>query len=126
MRLFEIIIPLLLSAYLLWPHPRPLIIRLLPSAAAIAGLLHLLIEGQRWQMIPLYVLTAILLASSLIKIQSAADWKPLASFLTLGLVAVSTALPILLPVPQIPSPSRPYSVGTRIYELTDESRPEMY
>jgi hypothetical protein len=33
MRLFEIITPLLLSTYLLWPHPRPAAIRLLPSAA---------------------------------------------------------------------------------------------
>jgi predicted dienelactone hydrolase len=126
MRPFEIIIPLLLSIYLLWPHPRPFIIRLLPSAAAIAGLLHLFIEGYRWQMIPLYALMAILLASSLIKIQSTTDWKPIASFLTFGLVAASTALPILLPVPRIPSPSGPYSVGTRIYELTDESRREIY
>ena len=45
MRPIEIIIPLLLSVYLLWAHPRPGIVRLLPLAAAIAGLLHVFIEG---------------------------------------------------------------------------------
>jgi len=126
MRLFEIVTPLLLSTYLLWSHPRPLAIRLLPAAALIAVVIHLLVEGYRWQMIPVYALTAILLVSSLIKIQSPGDWKPIASFLTFGLLAVSTALPALLPVPRIPTPSGPHSVGTRIYELIDESRREIY
>ena len=126
MRLFEILIPSLLSIYLLWHHPRPFAIRLLPSAALVAVILHLIVEGYRWQMIPMYVLTAILLAGSLIKIQSPTDWRPIVSYLAFVLVAVSTALPILLPIPRIPSPSGPYSVGTRIYELTDESRREIY
>jgi predicted dienelactone hydrolase len=126
MRLFEILTPLLLSTYLLWPHPRPAMIRLLPSAALAAVVIHLIVEGYRWQMIPLYALTAILLVSSLIKIQSPGDWKPLASFLTFGLLTVSTAIPALLPVPRISTPGGPYAVGTRIYELTDESRRELY
>jgi len=126
MRLFEIITPLILTLYLLWPHPRPFLIRLLPSAALVSILIHLLREGYRWQMVPLYILTGLVLAGSLIKIQSTTDWKPSASFLAFGLVAVSAALPILLPVPRIPSPGGPYSVGTRLHELTDNSRREIY
>jgi hypothetical protein len=42
--------------------------------------------------------------------------------LSLILLAVSRALPILLPVPSTPVPGGPYQVGTRIYELTDASR----
>jgi predicted dienelactone hydrolase len=126
MRHFEIIIPLLLSTYRLWLHPRPVVIRLFPSAALLIVLIHLLLEGYRWQMIPVYALTALLLASSLIKIQTTADWKPLASFLAFGLLALSTAIPAVLPVPIIHTPSGPFTVGTRIHELTDESRREIY
>jgi len=126
MRPLEIAIPILLLVYLLWPHPRPLPARFLPAVALILTLIHFSIEGYRWQMIPLYVLTALLGISALIKIQSVADWKSLASSLTVVLLAVSTALPILLPVPFIPETSGPYKVGTTIFDLTDESRREYY
>ena len=126
MRPLEIIIPILLSIYLLWQHPRPTAIRFAPALALILTLIHLWVEGYRWQMLPIYGLTVILVITSLIKIQSPTDWKPSASYLTFGLLAVSTALPILLPVPTIPAPSGPYQVGTRIYELVDTSRKELY
>ena len=89
MRTIEIIIPLLLAVYLLWRHPRPFAIRLLPSAAIALLLLHIAVEGFRWQMIPLYVLTALLTISSLFKVKSSEDWKPLASYLTFILLALS-------------------------------------
>lgn len=126
MRPLEITLPSLLLVYLIWPHPRPVAIRLIPALTIILILLHYGVEGYRWQMIPLYVLTGLLTVSSLIKIQSPTDWKPLASALTVILLAVSTALPILLPVPSVPAPSGPYQVGTRIYELTDTTRKEIY
>lgn len=126
MRPLEIAIPLLLTTYLLWSHPRPTAIRFLPLAGLAVILIHLITEGYRWQMTPIYALTAILVVASLLKIQSPADWKPLASYLTFGLLALSTAIPILLPVPRIADPSGPYDVGTRIYELTDDSRREIY
>ncbi len=126
MRPLEIFIPVLLSIYLVWQHPRPYAIRLIPVLALILTLIHFWIEGYRWQMIPIYGLTVILVISSLIKLQSPMDWKPSASYLTFVLLAVSIALPILLPVPTIPAPSGPYQVGTRIYELVDASRQELY
>jgi predicted dienelactone hydrolase len=126
MRPLEIIIPSLLTLYLLWRHPRPTAIRLAPALALIVTLLHFYLEGYRWQMIPLYALTPLLALSSLTKITGVADWKPLASSLTFALVLLSTALPILLPVPKIPAPSGPYPVGTSILEMVDSSRPELY
>ena len=126
MRPLELITPLLLSLYLLWAHPRPLYIRWIPAAVLVLLSLHLLIEGYRWQMIPIYLLTIILTASALMKIRSTADWKPLASYLTFGLLALLTAIPILLPVPAIPPPGGRYDVGTRIIELSDDSRLELY
>ena len=134
MRLLEIIIPVLLAVYLLWLHPRPSWIRPFPIFASLAVLTHLRIEGYRWQMIPLYALTLMLTLSALTRIRSSTDRKSVASRLTLRLaqgsalilLALSTALPILLPVPSIPAPNGPYQIGTRIYELTDVSRQEMY
>ncbi len=126
MRLIEIIIPLLLGVYLLWPHPRPFLTRLIPSLALILALIHLGVEGYRWQMIPLYALTAVLTVSSLTMIRSANDWPGYASFLTVTLLLICTALPIVLPVPKIPNPSGPHAIGTAIYEMTDASRPELY
>lgn len=126
MRPFEIIVPVLLTIYLIWRHPRPFGIRLLPAFGLLLTLIHFAVEGYRWQMVPIYALTALLGLSALAKIKSARDWRPLASFLVLGLLAVSTALPILLPVPVIPSPSGSYRVGTTSYELTDPTRGELY
>ena len=126
MRPLEISIPVLLAAYLIWRHPRPLWIQLLPLLTLVIALIHIPVEGYRWQMIPLYALTAILTTSSLIKIFGTGDWKPIASYLTLVLVIIATALPTLLPVPRIPTPSGPYKIGTRTFEMVDESRQEIY
>jgi len=126
MRPFEIAIPFLISIYLLWRHPRPLPVRLLPAAALVVTLLHFSLEGYRWQMVPLYALTSLLALSSLRKITGPGDWPAIASRLTVILLALSTALPILLPVPKIPYPGGSFQVGTIIYELTDVDRKETY
>ena len=126
MRPLEISIPVLLAVYLIWRHPRPLWIQLLPLLTLVIALIHIPVEGYRWQMIPLYALTAILTTSSLIKIFGTGDWKPIASYLTLMLVIIATALPTLLPVPRIPTPSGPYKIGTRTFEMVDKSRKEIY
>lgn len=126
MRIIEIFIPVLLTFYLGWSHPRPVWVRLLPALTLFVTLIHFAVEGYRWQMIPLYALTSLLALSALIKIFGTGDWKPFASFSILALVVLATALPILLPVPRIPAPSGPFQVGTRIFEMVDESRREIY
>ncbi|HSL43297.1 MAG TPA: hypothetical protein VK897_07690 [Anaerolineales bacterium] len=126
MRPLEILIPIPLALYLMWPHPRPRPVRLLPAAALLLTLLHFVIEGYRWQMVPLYVMAGLLTFGALLKMRSTSDWRSIAALPALVLVAVSTALPILLPVPSIPTPSGPFQVGTRSYELTDSSRHELY
>ncbi|MBE0671545.1 MAG: hypothetical protein IH588_13235 [Anaerolineales bacterium] len=122
MQPFEISLSVLLATYLIWPHPRPQGIRFIPTLALLFTLIHFGVEGYRWQMIPLYALTLILAALLLLKFEI----KPFASYLTLILLALSTALPTLLPVPKIPAPSGPYQIGTSIYEMTDASRQEIY
>jgi len=122
MRPLEIIISFLLALYLVWIKPRPLAIRLAPAFALLVVFIHLFAEGYRWQMIPLYALTLILTALTIFKI----DVAPVASYLTVILLALAVALPTLLPVPKIPIPSGKYQIGTSIYEMVDSSRKEIY
>lgn len=126
MRPLEIIIPFLLALYLPWPRPRPFMITLAPILALILIFVHFYLEGYRWQMIPLYVLTFLLAISCLIKITSQAEWTAAVSYTALCLLLFSTALPILLPVPKIAAPSGQFEVGTTIYEFTDTARKELY
>ena len=134
MRPLEILTPIILAIYLAWPltgKKRPPVVGLLPALALIVIATHANIEGMRWQMIPLYAFTIV---TSLISIpeffrttqNKTLARQPLRVLLNLGLLALATALTILLPVPLIPTPSGPYKVGTLTYELTDISRKELY
>lgn len=134
MRPLEILLPILLAIHLAYPltgRKRPNAILALPALALVAAVAHAIFEGMRWQMIPLYAFVPAALLTGISDLRKmrtgrAPATRPLRVILNLSLLAVSTALPILLPVPAIPSPGGPYEVGTRIYELTDESRRELY
>lgn len=134
MRPLEILLAGLLAAILLAPFvTRRASVKILPPLALLVNLAHLWLEGYRWQMIPLYGLTAALALvklPSIFKSDSAngrpRGWRAAASILTLVLLAVSTALPALLPVPRIANPTGPFQVGTRSFVLTDASRRELY
>jgi hypothetical protein len=135
MRPLEILLPLVLAAALLWPLiARPSRLSLiLPAAALVVIVLHAALEGARWQMIPLYALAVILCLTRLPPAGKGAGafaaprgWRLAGLSLTLILLAVSTALPVLLPVPTLPKATGPYPIGTRTSVLTDPSRQEIY
>ncbi|NJC98246.1 MAG: hypothetical protein C3F07_04665 [Anaerolineales bacterium] len=130
MRPLETLIPILLTVYLLWSltgKKRPTVIALLPALDLLVIAVHANIEGTRWQMIPLYAFATVTFLLSVLTFKNpVVTGRPFRLIPSLILLAVSTALPFLLPVPSIPAPSGPYQVGTRIYELTDESRKELY
>lgn len=139
MRPLEILLPIVLAAVLLWPYTRlgrPEISGLLPTFALLVVITHSRVEGLRWQMYPLYAITGALFLLSLpaylraVKPGEAAPAAPRPTpgltLAGLGLLAVSTALPLLLPVPNLPTPGGPYAIGTRAYELVDSSREEIY
>ena len=137
MRPLEILIPALLAIYflalLVTRRPHPIAIKLIPPLALLVNLAQILFEGYRWQMIPLYGMTAVTAALNLPSLfrpdsarEPARGWRTAASILTLVLLAVSTALPALLPIPHIANPSGPFDVGTQTFVLTDESRRELY
>jgi predicted dienelactone hydrolase len=137
MRTLEILIPILLTIHILWPlitrRARPVAVKLIPPLALLLTLAHLAIEGYRWQMIPIYIITAtiaVLYIPALFKKDTAnrplRGWRETASILTLILLGISTALPAVLPVPRVSDPSGPYQVGTQTFLLTDPSRQELY
>jgi dienelactone hydrolase len=139
MRPLEILLPLVISLYLLWPllgRRRAPTVGILPAFAVVAMVTHGRVEGARWQMIPLYAFTILLFLWSLPaflrargenEIQPRPSERSLLELITaLALLAVSTLPPALLPVPQIPPPSGPYVVGTATYTLVDESRKEIF
>src|SRR3954471_16721028 len=137
MRPLEIIIVLLnLTALLLVYLPSRLQqhwFKFLPAAIVVITLAHLLLEQYRWQMVPAYLMTAVLFLrtlSSLLKNSGMTAARGAGAFIAGGFGGVwwliTLALPIILPVPRVPTPPGPYAVGAVLYDWTDTTRPESY
>jgi hypothetical protein len=90
--------------------------------AMLAAVALVLIEGARWQLVPGYLLTGLLLLSWMLQ-------RP-TSRRALALVAVGLVLavipPTVLPVFRFPPPSGPYAIGTSTHHWVDSDRPEIF
>lgn len=139
MRIFEILLSLiaLLALWRLAMRRSPRLMDFSGLLAVIFLVLQLVLEGYRWQMAGIYALVLVLFAQSLPQLIKPAQatlqrlkrpaWRVwLYSLLAGLLVAFFTAPAILFPIPAIPDPSGPYSVGTFTQVLVDESRSEIY
>ncbi len=140
MRLLEILTMLTLIiaslGYLATARRRPRWLAFLPPGALVLIMLHLLIEGGRWQMWPAYVLAVLFslvnLWRLLVKQASAAPSLPFRVLRALGAVLgllftlAAVLLPVLLPVFSLPQPTGPYPVGTVSFLLEDVDRPESF
>lgn len=104
------------------------------SALAV---IQAIIEGPRWQMAPAYLLTVLFLLVWLVQrfaptggIVKQRRTRRFVTSLVIVLciigLGLSTALPIVLPVFQLPRPDGPYSIGTVTYHWTDLSRREVF
>ena len=109
------------------------VIKYLPYAAGLLIPVQLLIEGYRWQMVPLYVFTLGLIIVSLIA-QRREDGRLIKNKLVRVICIVLSFLlyigcvifPALLPIVNLPEPAGSYAVGTVSYRLIDESREEVF
>ena len=137
MRAFEIAmlvtsIPLLLRPFL--PiRDRRRWMGLLLALPALSAVLHLALEGPRWQMVPAYGLTGVLLlVTTLLLLRPAGErtghkwWTTLLCGVGLLFLAVAFALPLLFPIFRLPRPSGPYRVGTVTYHWLDAGRDETF
>jgi len=116
-----------------WPaEKRPSWVNCSTGAAILLILVHLLIEGYRWQMVPAYILAGLLFVLSVPRLLGAKAASPVGRGrktvngigTALGFVAlvIAALLPALVPVFQLPEPQGPYAVGVRDFELQDQSR----
>jgi predicted dienelactone hydrolase len=89
---------------------------------------HWVLEGYRWQMIPAYILTGILLLGSLRGGARVGGRGLRGLLIVLGVLglAVSAALPALLPVPRLSPPAGPFHVGTVTWHWIDQARRDPY
>jgi predicted dienelactone hydrolase len=131
MRTFEILTLLFATLSLLPFIVRRPRLRTISLGALLAMLLHLFLEGYRWQMLPAYLLVIILVLLTLRTLSARSPALPRTMRLfavPLGIIWLvgAAALPALLPVPQPLPPTGPYGVGSRIYHLVDQERPEPY
>lgn len=136
MRLFEIIILLIILPVIIWPllpWKRPRWADFLPAAAVLLLIVHLIVDGFRWQMLPAAILVLLLFLLTLPRLRrrsvqegGRSGWLIAGSILGLCFWLFALALPFFLPVPRLPRPSGPYAVGTQSFHLIDESREEIY
>ncbi|HTE16957.1 MAG TPA: hypothetical protein VK689_01080, partial [Armatimonadota bacterium] len=91
----------------------------------VTALLQIVLEGWRWQFIPLYLLAAAIpLMTFIRRSKPAVRWMRLASGVALaGVVLGSVVLAgWALPVITLPAPTGPYAVGVTDRELVDTAR----
>ncbi|MFC2065375.1 hypothetical protein ACFLXB_09810 [Chloroflexota bacterium] len=135
MRTLELITAILLLfsvIRILFPS-RPRWLDFLPVVTVLSAILQILVEGYRWQMVPIYAIALILLIFSFkipeqfIGNQLKKPWqKSIVWLLAVIILIAAFSLPILLPIPRLPEASGPYQVGTFSFMLTDDSRFELY
>ena len=133
MRAFEFFISLTLIIHILWPlitgRENPRYVNLLPLLAIILIVIHLIYEGFRWQMIPVYTFTGIFLITALPELPHPStknfervSWSAVGLIGIFLILASSVLLLVLMPIPKLPIPTGKYSVGTQTFVLIDESR----
>lgn len=128
MRTLEILLTFL-TFIMLFQHKMP---RKFAAAAGFAGIGvlagQLFFEGYRWQMVLIYLVSVAFAFIAIFgKRLYMRMWKPLKYGLyglTFTMLAVSIFLSVYLPVFDLPKPDGAYSVGTKTFHLTDQSREE--
>lgn len=95
------------------------------SAAVVA---QLQLEGFRWQMIPLYLVAVSLAVGDVFYLERGFEGSNRIARGLLGAIglAFASVLPVVLPVPEMPTPGGPEAIGTFTVQLVDADREEIY
>lgn len=130
MRNLEFVLLFVTVAAVLWPavfgvRPRR---GVLAALLALAAGLQLQVEGLRWQMAPIHLAAAGLAVGDVFFIDRSVEWSHRVARGLFGLIGLgaAAAAPVIFPVPELPVPSGPETIGTTTVELVDGDRPEAY
>jgi predicted dienelactone hydrolase len=91
--------------------------------AAVALVLHTVLEGPHWQMAPAYAAFVVLLVAYG-RMRSSAKVRLAAGAVVAVLCGIAAVCSYLLPMFRLPKPTGSYAVGTRTLFLVDASRAE--
>jgi dienelactone hydrolase len=96
------------------------------TGLAVSG--HVVLEGPRWQLIPLYLAAlVVVLAAGLDVVRHPEPRAGVRGWVLLGVLAiVGAAVGWALPVPRLPAPQGDAPVGTTVVELVDHGRSARY
>jgi len=107
--------------------------RLAASVALPIAAVQVLAEGPRWQMFPAYALMLLFFVASIpmnIKPPGAPAPRGRFTLVAIGMgvlwLAVSVALPLIVPVFRFPTPMGPHAIGTLTYHWVDAARSEVF
>lgn len=130
MRRLELVLLFAAALAIFWPvvfgvRPRRGLVAIVLLVALVA---QIQFEGLRWQMIPLYVAGVALAVGDVFFLERRLDWSSRFLRALLGTVGLILAglLPVVLPVPELPTPSGPEPIGTMTVQLIDRERDEPY
>jgi len=137
MRLFESLVIFTTLLGLAWSfvpaRRRARIILYLPLLIWALLIVHFIVEGARWQMVPAYLFAVGLTLNNLRIYLRKTPPRPAPKLVTffmllvfLVLFFVAYQLPVLVPVFKLPEPGGSYAVGSFTVTLTDPSREETF
>ncbi|MFD2115802.1 alpha/beta hydrolase family protein [Paenibacillus yanchengensis] len=135
MRLFEILLVLsclaLLVNLLFIKRSTKKIGLVLCIGSGLIFVVQLFVEGYRWQLLLVYIMTALLIlivllrqSKMMVNLKIGKLLKYSLSSLIVILLVVSTSLSVYLPVFHLPKPDGTEKVGTQTFHFTDQNRDE--
>ena len=132
MRFFEILFFCFtgLTLILLFPKKRNKNLFLFSIGFTILSLAgYLLVEKSRWQMVPAMVFSGLLAGYVIVSYFMKKDLESIAPrrwvwTISVVLLVLTILPPTLFPVPSLPEPTGPYSVGVTSFEWVDDTRLE--
>ncbi len=139
MQLFDcasLVLALVVTGFLCKSMPIPAWLKALAVASAVAAVVHLGVEGFRWQMVPAYLVVALTLVRVCLRSRALEPlgqegwtrrlrrWS--AGSLAGLLLLLSLALSYAFPVFEVPAPRGSYAVGTMELHVVDVLRDERY
>lgn len=100
--------------------------------SSVIFVVQLIVEGYRWQLLLVYIMTALLLlivlfrhSKKMVNLKIGKLLKYSLSSIIVILLVVSTSLSVYLPVFHLPKLDGPEKVGTQTFHFTDQNRDEV-